>query len=332
VVSIVAPNIYETLSIDDSAEMKSAVLESVFSGDAFAPILSGIVGRVGTFDFGGLEDEIQSVLTEYGSNANIENLIGVLKQRIQYGFPEFLGKAIVYNLAQSELLMSPMSADGMADFSELVEEVKSKINKALPEYISAHVAIEVQRAIEEADERERELLEDLPEPIRMRSIPRQPQPINVVVNPPNITMPNINITSPIQEKKEDDMQIIINNNPENVDLGNKKQGEVLKSLADSILEIKSGMGAAPIVNVSVSPTPITNEVNVERAQVNVLPTPVNITNEVIVNPTPVEITNNVEPTPLEVNVHLPPKSEKREIKIVRDSENTWHGEATEKEA
>jgi hypothetical protein len=310
VVSIVAPNVYDTLNADDSVEMKSAVLESVFSGDAFAPILSGIVGRVGEFEFGNLDEE----------GLDVESL----KSRIQEGFPEFLGKAIVYTLAQSDLLMNPKDMEGMADFSELIEEVKSKINKSLPEYISAHVEIEIQNAIEEAEAR----VQELPEPIRMRSLSRHTQPISVVVNPPNITMPNINITSPLQEasRKEEEMQVIIHNeSPHTV--------EVMKAVTEK-LEQLSGVvekdSVPPTIQVNVSPTPITNEINVEQAQVNVSPTPITVENSVNVSPTPIEVTNeiNVEPTPLEVNVNLPPKTVKREITIVKDSENTWHGEAS----
>jgi hypothetical protein len=317
VVSIVAPNVYETLSTDDSVEMKSALLESVFSGDAFAPILSGIVGRVGEFEFGDLEEE--GVDTES------------LKKRIQDGFSEFLGKAIVYNLAQSDLLMNPKDMEGLADFSELIEEVKSKINKSLPEYISAHVEIEIQNAIEEAEARELESIQDLPEPIRMRSLPRQAQqPISVVVNPPNITMPQINITSPMQERKEDDMQVIINNTQ-------PEAAQMMKSMTDKLERLSVIVekdSVPPNIHVNVSPTPITNEVSVERAVININPTPVTIENLVNVNPTPLEVINqvNVEPTPLEVNVNVEQKPMKREITIVKDSDNTWHGEASSEEA
>lgn len=319
VVSIIAPNVYETLSVDDSQAMKSAVLESVFSGESFAPILSGIVGRVGTFDFSDLSGYFEEDL-------DIESL----KTRIQEGFPEFLGKAIVYNLAQSELLLSPKDSDGVADFSELIKEVKSRITKSLPEYISAHVEIEVENAIREEEARIEKAVEELPDPIRMRSISRQQQPISVVVNPPNITMPSINITSPMQEKRDEEMQVIINNTqPEQV--------AIMKAVTEK-LEQLSGVvekdSIPPTIQVNVSPTPveISNEVNVETTPVavTVSPTPVEINYEVTVEPTPVNV--NVEPTPLEVNVNIPEqKPMKREITIVKDSENTWHGEASSEE-
>lgn len=319
VVSIVAPNVYQTLSEDDSVEMRSAVLESVFSSEAFAPILSGIVGRVGTFDFGDLGSYFEEDL-------DIESL----KSRIQDDFSEFLGKAIVYNLAQSDLLLNPKGSEGIADFTELVEEVKSRINKALPEYVSAHVAIEVQEAIDDAETLAQIASESLPEPIRMRSISRQSQPISVVVNPPNITMPNINITSPIQERKEEEMQVIINNTqPEQVAIM-KAVTEKLEQLS-GVVE-KDSIPQTIQVNVSPTPVEISNEVNVESTPVavTVSPTPVEIKYEVTVEPTPVSVT--VEPTPLEVNVHMPEqKAMKREITIVKESDSTWHGEATSEE-
>jgi hypothetical protein len=243
-----------------------------------------------------------------------------LEQRIQEGFPEFLGKAIVYTLTQSDKLLNPTDIDGYADFSDLVDEVKAKVKKSLPDYLSAHIGIEMQSIVEEMRAQELEL----PEPIRIRSLPRQTQqqPINVTVNPANITLPSINIAAPVQEKKEDDMQIIINNNPENVDMGNKKSAEVLKSLTESILEIKNNLTPTPIVNVTVSPTPIefTNEIN---------PTPVQFRNEINVPAQPATIVNvEVNPTPVTVeNTIVLPEKKKREIVIVKESENVWHGEA-----
>jgi hypothetical protein len=268
----------------------------VFSGDAFAPILSGIVGRVGEFEFGNLDEE----------GLDVESL----KSRIQEGFPEFLGKAIVYSLAQSDLLMNPKSAAGTADFTDLIEEVKAKIGKSLPEYISAHVEIEIQNAIDEANARELEL----PEPIRMRSLPRQAQPISVVVNPPNITMPEINVSIPERTSNIDVAAPTINYQPPSFNI---ESPTVNVSVPEKQVNIQVDVPKqdAPIVNMSQP-----------DIQVNVSPTPVNVN----VNPTPIELTNevNVEPTPLEINVNLPPKT-KREITIVKDSDNTWHGESEE---
>jgi hypothetical protein len=167
-----------------------------------------------------------------------------------------------------------------------------------------------------------ELRQELPQPIRVRALPRhepQPQPINVTVNPPNITMPSINVSSPIQErsKSEDEMQIIINN-PQS------ETAEILKTLADSVLEIKAAQ-PTPVVNVTVSPTPveIVNENTVE-----VSPTPIEVTVptqqapvvNVAVSPTPVTVENTV--------VLPEQKPANKTITIVKDG-NVWHGESKE---
>jgi hypothetical protein len=199
---VLAPSVYEAMSIEDNEEMKSLVLESVFSVDdtlGLSTVLSGMVKRVGTFTFSGLEQELENLLTEEGLSGDTANHINDLEQRIQMGFPEFLGKAIVYTLTQSDKLLNPADVDGYADFSDLVDEVKAKVKKSLPDYLSAHIGIELQNIVEEMRTQELEL----PEPIRIRSFSRQAQPIT------NITLPAINIYTPAQEQSEPEGEPII---------------------------------------------------------------------------------------------------------------------------
>lgn len=323
IVSVLAPTVYESMDAN-AEEMKSLVLESVFSVDdalGLSSILSSMMGKVGDFDFNGLELELESILTEEGLNANTEFHIDTLRQRIQAGFPEFLGKAIVYTLTQSDLLLNPKSIDGYADFTDLIEEVKSKIKKVLPDYLSAHIDIEIQNIVEEIRTQELEL----PEPIRVRALSKHTpvQPINVNVSPANITLPAINISTPIQErsKPEEEMQVIINNAP-------PEAVGAMKSITDK-LEQLSGIverdALPPTIHVNVNPTPV-NVTNENTVEVN--PTPVEVINQVsTTQPAPI-VNVEVNPTPvtIENTVHLPPKN--KTITIVKDSEDTWHGEST----
>lgn len=327
IVSVIAPSIYEAMD-NDSEQMKSMVLESVFSVDdilGLNTVLSGMINRVGEFEFSGLEQELESALSENGLNIDTEDHIETLKSKIQDGFPDFLGRIVIYNLTQSDLLLNPKSVDGYADFTDLIEEVKYKINKSMPDYLSAYIGIEIQNIME--DIRAQEL--EIPEPIRVRSLPRQNiQPINVTVSPANITMPAINISTPIQErsKPEDEMQITINNERHETVGVMKAMTDKLEKLSDivekdsipPIINVE-----APIVNVSIekADAPVVN-MSQPDIQINVPAQAAPIVN-VEVSPTPVIIENTV---------HLPEqKPLKREITIVKDSDNTWHGEAKAEE-
>jgi hypothetical protein len=307
IVNILAPNVYEAMSIDDAEEMKSLVLESVFSVDdtlGLGSVLSSMVERVGEFEFTGLEQELEAILTEEGLSGDTANHINDLEQRIQEGFPEFLGKAIVYTLTQSDNLLHPVDVDGFADFADLVEEVSMKVKKALPDYLSAHIGIELQNIVEEMRAQELEL----PEPIRVRSLPRQTQqPINVTVNPANITMPNINLPeitvnvpaaqvevnspdiniTPVPITVESPtVNISVPERETNIQVDVPKQDAPIVNMSQPDIQINVPQQAAPVVNVEVSPTPVT----------------------------------------IENTVHLPAAN--KTITIVKDSENTWHGEAT----
>jgi hypothetical protein len=327
IVSILAPVVYESIGgdVESSEETKSLILKSVFSVEdtlGLNDLLSSMVNRVGTFAFRDLDTALGTLLSEEGISVDMENHIYALEERIQNEFPAFLGKAIVYTLTQSDKLLNPTNIDGFADFTDLADEVSMKVKKAMPDYLSAHIDIELQNIVAEIQSEIQAQQKSLPEQIQIRTLPRQAQPINVTVNPASITMPAINISSPIQErsKPEDEMQIIINN-PQNVDMHPHETLDAIKSLGASVLEMKSAQ-PAPIVNVTVSPTPINNEINVS-------PTPIELTNKINLPPQTAPVVNvEVNPTPVTIeNTVLLPERKKREIVIVKDNENTWHGEA-----
>lgn len=289
IVSIVAPNVRESLDVDDPESMRSAVLESVFSDDGLGNVLSGMVGRVGNFEFDGLEEEVESILEDEGLSLNVD--MESLKSRIQEGFSGFIGKAIIYNMASSDLLTE--------DFEELALEVKRNINKSLHDYISAHIGIEVQNSIDEMKAQEL----DLPEPLRIKSFTRR-SPMSVVVNPPNISMPNISlppITVNVPERSTNVESPVINVNPQPITVESPTVNVSVpeRSVQVNVPEMSPVFNLetqAPIVNLSVPETQ----------------TVVNVTNEV--NPTPVEVNNEITVQPSEVVIDKGTRS----IHIQRD--------------
>lgn len=282
IVSIVAPNVYEALNVDDPTSMKSAILESVFSDDdklGLGIVLSGMVNRIGEFEFDGLEDELESILSEEGLTVNTDSHINTLKSRIQEGFSGFIGKAIVYNMTSSDLLTSPDNEDGFANFSQLAEDVKRKINESLSEYISAHVGIEIQNIVDEMRSQE----ENLPEPIRVRSIVRTPiNPISVVVNPPNISMPAITVNAPEKASTINIESPIVNVTPAPITIESPTINMSVPERTPDTHVINIPEQVASNVNMTI-PAPIVN-LSIPEQIVNVSPTPITIENNIQSSP------------------------------------------------
>lgn len=321
IVRILAPNVYEVIDIGDPDPTRRLILKSVFSDEdslGLNSVLTGLMNRVGDFEFFGLEDELESLLLEQGLNANTDFHIGTLRSRIQQNFPEFLGKAIVYTLTQSDNLLHPANENELADFSDLVEEVKFKVKKSLPDYLSAHVGIELQNIVDEI--REQELA--LPEPIKIRSVPRsvqQPQPINVTVAPASITLPEITVNNPPPEK-EDEMQITINNAP-------PESVEMLKSMSERLEQLNQTVEKdrqPPIVQVNVPQTEI--EVNVPKQDAPVINLSQPEINVLVEKQEPPVINVEVNPTPITVENRVVLPAKNKSITIVKDGD-TYHGEA-----
>lgn len=96
--------------------------------------------------------------------------------------------------------------------------------------------------------------------------------------------------------------------------------------ADAVVEIRQGDTPAPVVNVTVEPTPVTVVNEVAAPVVNVEPTPVTVTNEVSAPAVPVNV--NVEPAavaapivnvePAPVVVSNPPRKTTTTVKRDRD--------------
>jgi hypothetical protein len=315
--------VYEVIDLQDPEPVRTIILESIFSeGDTMGlnAVLSGIMDRIGDFDLSDFSGELEGILTQEGLSVNTEDLIHTLSDRLRSNFPDFIGKAIFYTLTASDLLLNPQDVDGTADFSELAEEVKAKINKSLPEYVSAHVSMELESVLSE-------LRQELPQPIRVRALPhrepqQQPQPINVTVNPPNITIAAPTLPAPVAQKEEE-MQVIINN-PQSVEVSDKHAMEAMKSMAEDVTNVLK-QSLSPIINV---PAPVVN-VTTPEVTVNV---PENPTNVQITTPAPV-VNVDVNPTPVTVEntVVLPEqKPANKTITIVKDG-NVWHGESKTEE-
>lgn len=283
VVTIFSPSIQELLNVgeDEYEPMKSMVLESVFSeedkvgmGDALKVLMSK--ARFAEFRFDGLEGELLSILDNEGLYAvNIEDHVESLKSRIQDGFSEFVGKAIIYTLINSQ-------------FPE-VPEMQERIGESLEEYAHAFVAIEIQRTLDEIKSGSLEL----PETLRIRSVIRNtPQAPNITVEAPQISLPQISVSVP-ERSVETPVFLsppdITVNVPERSSTVNVSQPEITVNVPERSVSVNVPEQEAPVVNLSVpeQPAPV---INVKSADVNVQvqPTPVEVTNPITVNvPRPV---------------------------------------------
>jgi hypothetical protein len=278
VVSIFSPSIKEMLDVgEDEIEVtKSMILESVFSdedrvgmGEALKVLMSKV--RFGEFQFDGMERELLSVLDAEGLYAvNIEDHLENLKSRIQNGFPDFVGKAIVYTLINSQ-------------FPEIAE-MQERIDRSLEEYAYTFVSLEFQRTLDEI----RNGSLEIPETLRVRSVVRNtPQIPNITVEAPQISLPEINVSIPERNQEtrvysyppdvtvnmpKQDAPVVNVSSPEiNVSVPER---EVVVNVPETVVNIDNKIPEqpAPIVNVEAS-----------RVTVDVQPTPVEITNPVTVN-------------------------------------------------
>lgn len=284
VVEVFSNSIQEILNDageDNYEPTKSMILESVFSeedqvgmGEALKVLMRNV--RFGDFRFDGLERELLSILDSEGLYAvNIENHVEDLRRRLGQGFPEFVGRAILYTLINSQ-------------FPE-VDQVQAQISKSLEDYAHTFVALEMAKTLD--DIRNGSL--EVPETLRVRSVIRNtPLPPQITVEAPQISLPEINVSVPERSVKVDSPIISVEqpsvtvNVPEqpspvvNLNVPEQKAPEVN---VDVHVPERSVTVAAPIVNVS------TPEQQTPQVTVNVEPTPVEVRNDVTVKPADVNI-------------------------------------------
>lgn len=286
VVNIFAPSIQEILGDglveDEYIAGRDMVLESIFSDDdrvGLGNALKGLMSkaRFGDFKFDGLEKELLSILDSEGLYAvNIEDHIGNLKFRIQNGFSEFVGRAVIYRMIEDEFPDVP--------------EMQAFARKSLEDYAYAFVSLEIQKTLDEIKETSLEL----PKSLQVRSVIRNsPQIPNITVEAPQISLPEINVTIP-----ERSVETPVFFSPPDVTVNVPEQKTVV-NVPEQVVNINNQIPeqSAPIVNLSVPETTVNVSVPEQPAPiVNVKSADVNVQ----VNPTPVEVTN-----PITVNVPRP---------------------------
>jgi hypothetical protein len=294
IVSDIAPKIYTALSgvsEDEIDLMRSMVLESVFSDEDSLELgvaLTNLLGRksFGEFAFGKLDAEFEVLLEELGiSGINTKSHVTNLKKNIRDGFSEFIGRAVVYTLTNSEHLLS-------GDVESLIQDVQFKIHKSLTEYVAAHVGMEVQKVVSEINQGQKEL----PEILRIKSIMKVQQDVPIPAPPvaPVINLPEITVNVP---ERESTSTFNISVPEQLAPVVNVQASEQ----PTPIVNVNVPGQDAPTINVNVpeQATPIVNLSVPEQATI------VNVTNDVV--PSKVEITN-----PVTVNV---PKAT-REVQVI----------------
>lgn len=297
VVNIFSPSLQEILNVgEDEYEItRSMVLNSVFSddeqeemGQALKVLMSKI--RFGNFKFDGLERELLSILDSEGLYAvNIESHVDALKSRIQQGFPEFVGRAIVYTLISSQFPETP--------------EIQGRISESLEEYAYTFVSLEIQKTLEEI----RSTSLELPQTLQVRSVIRnQSLPPNITVEAPQISLPNINVTVPERETR------VFASTPDITVNVPEQKSEVTVNIPETVVNIENKLPdqPAPIVNMK-------SDVQAPVVNLQLPEQPAPIVN-VDVNPPAVQIDNVVNvPEQKPVN---------KKLTIVKDG-NVWTGEA-----
>lgn len=287
VVSIFSPSIQEMLNVgeDEYEPTKSMILESVFSDEDMGQALKVLMSntRFGDFKFDGLEREILSILDSEGLYAvNIENHVYDLKARLQQGFPEFVGRAIVYTLIESQ-------------FPE-AEQVQERINKSLGDYAHYFVASEIQKTLDEI----RSGSLEVPETLRVRSVVRtQPQIPNITVEAPQISLPQITVEAPqisIPPMSVTVPERAVYIEPPVVTVSNPPITVNVPQQEPPVVNINTPEQPVPIVNLSVpeQPAPVVN-VEASKVTVEVSPTPVEVSSPVTVNvPRPIREEQTVQ--------------------------------------
>jgi hypothetical protein len=273
VVSVFSPSVQEMLDVDenDYEPMKSVVIDSLFGDDGMGEALKVLMSKVrfGEFKFDGLERELLSILDNEGLYAvNVEDHIENLKSRIQNGFSDFVGQAIVHTLIGLQ-------------FPE-VETMQEIVSKSLEEYAYTYVSLEMQNTLDEI----RNGSQEIPETLKVRSVIRNtPQLPNITVEAPNITMPQITVEAPqitVPPMSVTVPQSISMNVPEQpAPIVNVTTPDVTVNVPEKSVTVNIPEQPTPTVTVNV-PEQDAPIINFKSADVNVS-----------VQPTPVEIVNDV---------------------------------------
>lgn len=294
------PKLIQSLSdiSEDELEVTKSMISDAVLSEEDSLMLSNIITNIiqnrslGTFQFGQIESEFESLLGDDYPSTNIKSLVQKFKSRLQSGLADFIGRAVMVTAIHSNL-----------ESDSLMDEIKRSLLNSLPDYLSTFVAVEAESVLEEA----KSLSVDAPEMIKVKSLLKK----KVEVPAPPV-LPNITVNVPERETRVD------------VHVPEQKS-EVVVNVPETVVNIDNRIPEqdAPIVNLSI-PDQVAPVINVNVPEQ--MPPMVNVS----VPPQPAPTVNvNVEPTPVEVKntVNVPaPKKQKREITIKKDG-NTWHGEA-----
>lgn len=146
IVKIVEPKIFEVIqrtSEDEMEVMRSAVSESLFSeADELSVnmLVSDLMAKksIGKLDLS--DDRLLSV-----------DFLD-LHESIQAGLNDFIGKAILFTL--NDLVFAERAFEGDTDtrYNYFVKQVQERITKSLPDYVKAHVGLEVEKLIQKMKE------------------------------------------------------------------------------------------------------------------------------------------------------------------------------------
>lgn len=260
---------FSTIGEDEFDVMKSMISDAVLDEEdslMLGNIISGILANrsLGTFQFGELEKEFETLLGDDYPSVNIKSLVYTFKGRLNKGLSDFIGRAVVVTSIHSNL-----------NSEALMDDIRSAIFSSLPEYISAFVSTEAQVILEESKATPLPLSES----IKMKSLGVRTKPMassqlpSITINVPER---NTNVDVHVPEQKS---EITVNVPETVVNIDNK-----IPEQNSPDVYVNVPKQEAPVVNLSVpdAPAPIVN-ITTPDVKVSVSPTPVEITNPVTVN-------------------------------------------------
>lgn len=151
IVKEVEPKLFGVMSrtSEDELEiMRSVVAESFFSEEdelSINKMVSNLmtkksVGTLSIDDLADLESEI-----------SISDRVDLL-ENINFSLSEFLGKAILFTLNDAVFSERVVEQDTDTRYNYFVKQVQGKIAKSLPDYVKAHVGMEVEKLIQKMKE------------------------------------------------------------------------------------------------------------------------------------------------------------------------------------
>jgi hypothetical protein len=146
-------NTVSNISEDEIEIWRSTINESIFSEEDQLELKSMIESAMGSkpvvsVKFDGIEEEIRSMLGDEYKDVNMESYIRTLEEDVKKSLNGFIGRTIAF-LTSDAVFENNMFADSESiQYNLIVNQVQSKMEKSLHDFIAIHITDEVLKTIE----------------------------------------------------------------------------------------------------------------------------------------------------------------------------------------